>query len=140
MEGQASAAAPAAPAAACASGEEMLKLQRWAVVGRASNDIVQKLLMKLKGNGKDVLHVDPYSNGEGGVPTALTQAVDVVDLCAKPSMGEEVVKACVTLGVNNVFIQPGACNENILAACKGAGITSHEGCVLREMVGGPNLH
>mmetsp|Transcript_33706 Transcript_33706/g.67946 ORF Transcript_33706/g.67946 Transcript_33706/m.67946 type:complete len:117 (-) Transcript_33706:152-502(-) len=116
----------------------MLRQQRWAVVGRGSNAIVQQLLAHLESNGRTVSHVDP-SGATSGVPTALVDlpqdaAIDVVDLCVNPAKyGIQVIEDCKARGIQNVFIQPGAGSPAIEAKCKEAGISFYAGCVLQEL-------
>lgn len=126
------------PAPPCKSGNEMLQQKRWVVVGRGSNNIVQQLLAHLKGRGREVSHVDPYGASGPDVPKRLldlpnSSAIDVVDLCARADLGEKVIEECIQIGINNVFVQPGAGSSEIEAACAKAGISVHNGCVLREM-------
>eukprot|EP00929_Paragymnodinium_shiwhaense_P064277 TRINITY_DN32187_c1_g1_i2.p1 TRINITY_DN32187_c1_g1~~TRINITY_DN32187_c1_g1_i2.p1 ORF type:complete len:162 (+),score=28.44 TRINITY_DN32187_c1_g1_i2:57-542(+) len=131
----ASAKGEKAPAEACQSGGEMLGLPRWVVVGRSSNAIVQQLIPHLETRGRVVQHIDPYVTTDAGSSAvdALAGEVDVVDLCAKPSLGLQVVEKCKVLGIKNVFIQPGAGSAEIEQACGEAGIAFHHGCVLRDL-------
>ena len=57
------------------------------------------------------------------VDVVLSRAVKIV---------EQLQKAA-ELGVKNVFIQPGAESDEILAFCASKGITVRQGCVLREL-------
>ncbi|CAE8725533.1 unnamed protein product [Polarella glacialis] len=128
----------ARPAPACASGKEMLQLQRWAVVGRGSNDIVVRLQEHLRSRGREVHHVDPYGASGPSVPKSLADlpedvTVDAVDLCARPDLGEVVIEDCKKLGVANVFVQPGAGSSRLEELCREAGIILHNGCVLVEL-------
>lgn len=127
------------PAPACTGGgQEMLQLPRWVVVGRGSNGIVQRLLAHLASRGRKVSHVDPYGASGPDVPRHLTElplgaGPDVVDICARPDLGEEVIEECKKLGIRNVFVQPGAGSASIEAVCAEAGIAVHNGCVLVEL-------
>eukprot|EP00812_Abedinium_dasypus_P010014 NODE_3661_length_758_cov_256.547653.p1 GENE.NODE_3661_length_758_cov_256.547653~~NODE_3661_length_758_cov_256.547653.p1 ORF type:complete len:171 (-),score=44.34 NODE_3661_length_758_cov_256.547653:228-740(-) len=138
----------ALPQAPACSGEEMLRQQRWAVVGRSSNNIVQRLLSHLASHGRDVHHIDPYgvddaalNDAASGVkPTwrALSElppdvAIDVVNLCANPKFGEPVIEECKVRGINNVFIQPGAESAGIANKCATHSMSLYHGCVLVEL-------
>eukprot|EP00933_Yihiella_yeosuensis_P039443 TRINITY_DN3345_c0_g1_i1.p1 TRINITY_DN3345_c0_g1~~TRINITY_DN3345_c0_g1_i1.p1 ORF type:complete len:176 (+),score=22.71 TRINITY_DN3345_c0_g1_i1:30-530(+) len=128
-----------AQASACSNGDEMLRLQRWAVVGRSSNSIVQQLLEKLSSNGREVVHIDPYGSSAEDVPKSLAElpedvCIDVVDLCAKPALGLQVAEDCIKRQIQNVFIQPGASSDEIVNFCQEKGIKVHHGCVLRDMI------
>lgn len=124
------------PASPCRSGAEMLQLKRWVVVGKGSNGTVLQILSLLRAKGREVVHVDPSGSSGAGVPKRLVDLAltgDVVDLCVRAELGAEVIQDCKKLGVNNVFIQPGAGSPALEAACAEAGISVHNGCVLREM-------
>lgn len=126
-------------ASPCKDGQEMLAQQRWAVVGRGSNDIVQRLLRHLASHERTYYHVDPYGASGPDVPKSLAElgegvSIDVVDLCANPKLGEQVIEDCKARGINNVFIQPGAASPEILESCNIGGIAVHQGCILVEMM------
>ena len=48
-------------------------------------------------------------------------------------LGLEQLQAAAEMGVKNVFIQPGAESEAILAFCAEKGIAVRQGCLLREL-------
>jgi len=70
------------------------------------------------------------SNSVDGV---TGKVVDVLDLCIAPAVGLSIVQQAKALGINNVFIQPGAESSEIIAYCNANGMNVHQGCVLREM-------
>lgn len=75
-------------------------------------------------------------NNDGGsssVGGAAASPVDVVDLVINPALGPGIIDDMAALGVVNVFIQPGACSEEILERCSSHGISVHQGCVLIEL-------
>ena len=117
----------------------MLKMNRWAVVGDVLNTekIAHAVVTKLRDAGKDVVLVNPREKDDKRCFTSLRDCseppVDVVDLIISPKIGTSIIAEMSELGISNVFIQPGAGSPAILAACEMAGITVHEGCVLREL-------
>lgn len=137
----------------------MLKLQKWAVVGsHGRNPIAAKLTDKLRAFGKDVATVDPKrpiitvsADTDGSKATSTTAVstsiviadysklkeipfkIDCVDLVVNPVAGIDVVKEMKELGINNLWIQPGAGSEEIVAYCENNNINFHHGCVLREL-------
>eukprot|EP00927_Polykrikos_kofoidii_P079883 TRINITY_DN76717_c0_g1_i1.p3 TRINITY_DN76717_c0_g1~~TRINITY_DN76717_c0_g1_i1.p3 ORF type:complete len:128 (-),score=36.65 TRINITY_DN76717_c0_g1_i1:137-520(-) len=122
-------------AVAVRGGAEMLKLKRWAVVGRGSNEIVVKLLGKLAAAGKQVSLVDTSSGSAPGSARSLSDipgTVDVVNLCANAKVGKTVLEEMVELGVNNIFVQPGAESPELRREAEKVGVSWHEGCVLVE--------
>ena len=50
-----------------------------------------------------------------------------------PSIGIEVVKEACALGIDKIFIQPGAGSREIKDYCKEKGVKVYEGCVLVEL-------
>ena len=115
----------------------MLAMQSWAVVGDALNEKKPAFAIaeKLRGAGKDVFVVNPREKQER-CATALADvpsSVDVVDLVISPKIGPAIIDDMASLGIKNVFIQPGAGSDEIIAKCATAGISVHEGCVLIEL-------
>eukprot|EP00617_Octactis_speculum_P012678 CAMPEP_0185770826 /NCGR_PEP_ID=MMETSP1174-20130828/61363_1 /TAXON_ID=35687 /ORGANISM="Dictyocha speculum, Strain CCMP1381" /LENGTH=121 /DNA_ID=CAMNT_0028456425 /DNA_START=97 /DNA_END=462 /DNA_ORIENTATION=- len=119
------------------SGQSMLNSQTWAVVGDALNEKKPAfdVAERLRQSGKVVYIVDPREK-EGRCFTSLSdcpQPVDVVDLIISPRLGPTIIDEMQNLGIQNVFIQPGASSQEILEKCGDAGIEVHHGCVLREL-------
>mmetsp|Transcript_55733 Transcript_55733/g.136536 ORF Transcript_55733/g.136536 Transcript_55733/m.136536 type:complete len:113 (+) Transcript_55733:3-341(+) len=112
-------------------------MQRWVVVGDALNEKkpAYRIAQKLRASGKDVAVVNPRENrGRCEVSLlALEGPVDVVDLVISPSLGPSIIAEMKGLGIQNVFIQPGACSQEVLELCAEAGISVHQGCVLVEL-------
>eukprot|EP00656_Telonema_subtile_P016883 TRINITY_DN18955_c0_g1_i1.p1 TRINITY_DN18955_c0_g1~~TRINITY_DN18955_c0_g1_i1.p1 ORF type:complete len:334 (+),score=62.36 TRINITY_DN18955_c0_g1_i1:100-1101(+) len=118
----------AKPDAAAAPAQDMLAMRHWAVVGNhASNPICAQLAAHLEGHGRTVHRVNPYA---GHTLRDVPGPIQVVDLVVNPVFGEQVVLDCAALGVNKVFIQPGACGPAILQLCASHGIEARQGCVL----------
>lgn len=97
--------------------------------------MVVQLLRKLGHLGKEVTHVDPSSAAAQDAIKTLSDVnkpFDVVNLCANPKVGQNVVEDMGTLGVKNVFVQPGAECSLLQKRAEELGIGWHQGCVLVE--------
>eukprot|EP00614_Pseudopedinella_elastica_P022257 CAMPEP_0172623592 /NCGR_PEP_ID=MMETSP1068-20121228/130056_1 /TAXON_ID=35684 /ORGANISM="Pseudopedinella elastica, Strain CCMP716" /LENGTH=124 /DNA_ID=CAMNT_0013432217 /DNA_START=96 /DNA_END=470 /DNA_ORIENTATION=+ len=119
------------------TGEEMLQQQTWAVVGDALNPKKPafRIAEKLRESGKEVFVVNPREK-EGRCFAALKDCpskVDVVDLVISPLVGPRIIDDMLELGIQNVFIQPGAASTDIIEKCAEVGISVHQGCVLIEL-------
>eukprot|EP00928_Gymnodinium_smaydae_P076738 TRINITY_DN59806_c0_g1_i1.p2 TRINITY_DN59806_c0_g1~~TRINITY_DN59806_c0_g1_i1.p2 ORF type:complete len:192 (+),score=36.89 TRINITY_DN59806_c0_g1_i1:64-639(+) len=127
---------------ASTSLEDLFRLERWAVVGRSSNPIVQQLLAHLAARGKQVMQVDPSGTSEdvckslGELTSDNGEAQwtpDVVNLCIGSKHGLKIVEEGAALGVRNVFVQPGAGSAEIEKRSGDLGMGLVNGCVLVQM-------
>lgn len=75
----------------------------------------------------------------GNIKQLTNVAVDVVDLAINPTLGLKMVQDMKLLGINNVFIQPGAESSEIVDYCLRNGLNFHKGCVLVEARAPPKL-
>ena len=123
-------------------GSDMLAKRTWAVVGNhGKNPVVDQLTERLRQNDKLVYRVNPYGRPPAeykslaDIPDA--RAIECIDLVVNPKMGVDVLRECDTLGIANVWIQPGAGDADLLAEAKKLGIHAHEGCVLVELPPNP---
>ena len=119
------------------TGADMLAMQKWAVVGDALNENKPafRIAKKLQDAGKDVHIVNPREKTERCARALyeIDSSIDVVDLVISPKIGPRIIDDCASLGIKNVFIQPGAESDEILEKCSQAGISVHQGCVLVEL-------
>ncbi len=116
---------------------EALDKKKWAVVGDVSNKSkyaydIAKLL-----DEKDhvVYKVDPRGCSDSEVLKSLKEIpddVDMVNLVVSPDKGIDIVKEMKELGLEKVFIQPGASSKEILDYCSNNDIEVIRGCVLAE--------
>lgn len=116
---------------------EALDKKKWAVVGDVSNQAkyahdIAKLL-----NEKDhvVYKVDPRGCNDPEVLNSLKEIpeeIDMVNLVVSPNKGIDIVKEMKELGLEKVFIQPGASSKEILDYCSSNDIEVIRGCVLAE--------
>jgi uncharacterized protein len=121
--------------------QDMLKLKTWAVVGATDNPekFGYKIFKFMKESGYEVYPVNPGISvvmGETCYPTladlpVLPEAVDVV---VPPRVGEKVIAMCEELGIQNVWLQPGADAETVIALARGKGLkVVHNACVMVEI-------
>lgn len=119
------------------SEQNMLKLKKWAVVG-ATDDTSKfgyKIYKKLKNHGYTAYPVSVKYNEVDGDKAYkeladLPEKVDVVDFVVNPRIGLSIVKQCETLGIHNIWLQPGTVSEEILDYAKQSQIEVVRGCVL----------
>ncbi len=117
--------------------EEMLSKKIWAVIG-ANNDpdkfgnIIYK---RLKSEGYKVYPVNPmHDNVEGDrcYPdlSSLPEKPEVLDMVVSPKRGRAFIEEAAALGIKNIWLQPGTCNQEILELIGEKGLTGLQACVL----------
>ena len=117
------------------SAARMLEQWSWAVVGsHGKNPICDRLVHRLQSGSKKVFRVNPGMKAEGiyGSLTEVGEPIDVVDLVINPVKGVSVVEEMGKLGIQNLWIQPGAASKEVLDMAKKWKMNVHEGCVLVE--------
>lgn len=116
---------------------EALEEKKWVVVGDVTNkskyayDIAETLLE----NDHIVYKVDPRGCDDPTVLKSLKELpekVDMVNLVVRSDKGIDIVKEMKELGLEKVFIQPGASSGEILDYCEENNIDVIRGCVLAE--------
>ncbi len=113
----------------------------YAVVGVSTNKqkYGYKVYESLKAAGYTVYAVNPRFEeicGERCYPDldSLPRRPDVVEFVCPPSVTEETVKALPGLGVEMVWMQPGAESDEAVSFCRRNGIKAlHDICVMVEM-------
>ena len=119
------------------AGDRMLAKAHWAVIGDVLNSTkaASQVFHRLKGAGKIVHAVNPRD--ASGTLCRSLRAVDgpieVIDLIINSHEGFMQMEAAAELGIQQVYIQPGASSPDILKLCSERGIEVHHGCVLVEM-------
>ena len=117
--------------------ESMLKKKIWAVIG-ANNDpdkfgnIIYK---KLKSEGYTVYPVNPmYDNVEGDqcYPNleSLPEMPEVLDMVVSPKRGKAFIEEAAKLGIENIWLQPGTYDQELLKLIKEKQLTALQACVL----------
>lgn len=119
------------------TGHEMFQFKNWAVVGDVLNEgkFACSIAKKLERKDYNVFKVNPRSDDPQVYKSLkdIKDKVDVIDLVITPKIGIEVVKEASELGIDKIFIQPGAESREIINFCKEKGIKVYEGCVLVEL-------
>lgn len=119
---------------------EMLKNKVWAVVG--ANDNPNKfgymIYKKLKERGYEVYAVNPrYGNIEGDkcYPSlsSLPNKPQAVDMVVSPQNGMTIIDEAASLGIKNIWFQPGTSDDEILKQAEDKGMNIVQSCVLSEL-------
>lgn len=117
--------------------ESMLKKKIWAVIG--ANDNPDKfgniIYRRLKAEGYTVYPVNPmYKEVEGDTCypnlTSLPQKPEVLDMVVSPKRGKAFIAEAALLGIENVWLQPGTYDSELLALIKEKQLTALQACVL----------
>ncbi|WP_330375503.1 CoA-binding protein [Inediibacterium massiliense] len=115
----------------------MLKYKNWAVVGDVLNQrkFAYKIKNRLIDAGYIVSLVNPRESEHKVFHSLqeIKEKVDVIDLCINPKLGIDIVKKAHNLGIDHIFIQPGAESEEILLFCKEHDMKVIQSCVLVEL-------
>ena len=110
----------------------------WAVVG-VSHDPAKyghRIFRDLRGAGYVVYGVNPKGGEVDGQPlypslTDLPEQVEVVDIVVPPPVTEQVVQEAHRLGLNRVWMQPGAESEAAVAWAEAQGMeVVHDACAM----------
>lgn len=121
--------------------ETMLQMNTWAVVGATDNTdkFGYKIFKALKEAGYSVYPVNPGITeilGDKCYPALkdLPLIPEVVNVVVPPKVGEQIMHNCSELGIENVWLQPGANAANVVAAAKNLGLNVvDQNCVLVEL-------
>ena len=115
--------------------EEFMAQKRFAIVGATDNreKYGYEIFKNLRNRGYEVYPVNPRLKEIEGVTCYPSLAdipakVDVVDVVVPPNVTEKVVRECKRLGLERIWLQPGAeseeavefCNRNNLKVISGA--------------------
>lgn len=115
----------------------MLGKKIWAVVG--ANQDRQKygnmIYRKLKQRGYRVYPVNPnYETVEGDKCyqnlTSLPEMPEVIDMVVSPKFGMAVIEEAAALGIKNIWLQPGAYNDELMNLIAAKGLKAIQACVL----------
>lgn len=120
--------------------DQLLECKTWAVVGANENKekFGYKIFKFLKDSGQYVVY--PVNPGLGEVlgqtcyPSVknLPTKPDVVNVVVPPKVGEQVMRDCAEAGIVNVWLQPGADAQSVVAVGEELGLTVIKACVLVE--------
>src|SRR6056297_3787887 len=115
----------------------MLGLKKWAVVGASDKPekFSYRILKKLLEHGYEVYPVNPRMDDIEGIRvypslSSIPVKIDVVDFVVNPSIGKSIVKEVRQLGIENIWLQPGARSEEIDQIVSNSNINMVKDCVL----------
>ena len=115
------------------AAEEFLALKRIAVAGvsRAGNAPANHIYRKLRATGHDVFAVNPGVDTLEGDPAypnlaAIPGAVDGLVIATHPSVAQDLVRECATLGIRRVWMHrslgQGSVDEAAVRLCGELGL------------------
>lgn len=117
--------------------EKMLEKKVWAVIGANQNQekYGNMIYRKLRSRGYTVYAVNPiYDTVEGDACykdlASLPQVPDVIDMVVTPKRTIKFVEEAASLGIQNVWLQPGTYDAAVLELLKQKELTYVEACVL----------
>lgn len=108
---------------------EFVNHRIWAIVGVSTNPVKygNRIFRDLQKAGYTVYPVNPKGGDIGGhkIYTSLRdlpEKPEVVDIVVPPNITEQVVRECYELGLNRVWMQPGAESLEAVRFCSENGI------------------
>ena len=121
--------------------ETCLQKKIWAVVGATNNTdkFGYKIYKALKEAGYQVYPVNPGITeilGDTCYPALkdLPAVPEVVNVVVPPKVGEQIIGHCAELGIQYVWLQPGANAASVVDAAQKLGLTVvDQNCVLVEL-------
>ena len=112
------------------SVQQMLSLRKWAVLGVSSNlnKFGYRIFSLLKRYGYEVYAVNPKEtviDGEPCYPSLRDLPVlpEVVDFVVPPAIAMEALSDCASLGIRNVWLQPGVNTPEVIDKARTLGLT-----------------
>lgn len=119
----------------------MLEKKNWAVVGAnpKPEKYGNKIYNKLLNHGYNVVPVNPVYKEIEGVETApslmdVKEKIDCINVVVSPKRAVQVVKDAIELGIQYIWFQPGAFDENVIDMAENAGLeVVFHACVLVEL-------
>ena len=104
--------------------KEFMSQTRFAVIGATDNPekYGNQIVKNLKSRGYEVYPVNPRLKELEGLSCYAGLAdvpvkVDVVDFVVPPEVTEEILRQCLGLGLNRIWLQPGSESETAIAFC-----------------------
>lgn len=123
--------------------KDFLSKNVFAVAGsfRDESKYAYQIFRRLKNKGKKVYPVNQQCESIDNEKCYksvkdIKDKIDVVNLVTPPSISLKIVKECKEAGINFIWAQPGAADENLIKYCKVNNIKLlHDVCVLIETAG-----
>jgi predicted CoA-binding protein len=120
--------------------DNMLELKTWAVVGATNNKekFGYKIFKVMLEAGIKVYPINTGISeilGQKCYPTLKDLPIkpDAVDIVVPPKVGEQIVRECAELGIQNVWLQPGANAPQVIQAAKELGLIVVDACIMVEL-------
>lgn len=121
--------------------DKMLQLKTWAVVGATDNKekFGYKIFKVMLEAGLEVYPINTGVTeilGKKCYPTLKDLPVkpDAVDFVVPPRVGEQILRECAELGIDNVWLQPGADTQPVINLAKELGLTVVDhACIMVEL-------
>ena len=118
--------------------QDFMAQKRFAVVGASDNPekYGNRIVKNLKARGYDVYPVNPRLIEIEGLKcypslAAIPEKIDVVDFVVPPQITESVLKECVRLGLNRIWLQPGSESPAAIEFCRTSNLKAvHDTCVM----------
>ena len=105
--------------------KEFMAQKKFAVVGATDNTekYGHQILANLRKRDYEVYPVNPRLEAIEGMKCYATLSdlpvkVDVVDFVVPPSATEAILKECLALGLDRIWLQPGSESETAIKYCK----------------------
>ena len=99
--------------------------KKFAVAGATDNPekYGNQIVKNLKSRGYDVFPVNPRLEEVEGLKCYASLAdipdkVDVVDFVVPPAATQAILKQCLELGLDRIWLQPGSESEEAIAFCR----------------------
>lgn len=121
--------------------EKMILEKVWAIVGASDNKekFGYKIFKFMKSNGFTVYPVNPgVAEIEGQKCYASLKEIPekpgAVDFVVPPKVGKRILHDCAALGIENIWLQPGADTDDVVAEAVNLGLNVvHNACVMVEV-------
>ncbi|MCX7941134.1 MAG: CoA-binding protein [Endomicrobia bacterium] len=105
--------------------KEIISKKIFAVIGSFRNEqkVAYKIFRKLTAKGYKVYPINPTMKEIDGVMcypslSELPEKPDVVNIVTPPQVSLEIVKQCKEIGIQYIWLQPGAENEEVIDYCR----------------------
>jgi len=118
--------------------KEFMAQKKFAVVGATDNPekYGNQIVKNLKSRGYEVYPVNPRLEEVEGIKcypalADIPDKVDVVDFVVPPVATESILKECLALGLDRIWLQPGSESEAAIAFCQENNLrVIHSVCVM----------
>lgn len=119
--------------------EKMLLEKNWAVVGATDNEskFGYRIFKHMVDKKMVVYPVNPGVKSVYG-RTCYASLADLpvrptaVDIVVPPKVAEQIVQECASLGIRNVWLQPGSDVPKVIELAKQLGLTVVTDCILQR--------